>query len=148
MFLAADGYRYNVQMDLQEHEAADPQKWSIQLWDTHQDEEVMVTHRLMQWQVADGTCAPWPPPRMCILLFCLLLPASRVAPLVVALHFTARLRVRPPLSNFVCTTCLTRSLNYKLVRVQHTDDLCSTPMSGEGASSPRITSKTILHARR
>ena len=54
MFLAADGYRYNVQMDVKEHEAADPQKWSITVWDMHQDEEVMVTHRFMQWQVADG----------------------------------------------------------------------------------------------
>ena len=54
VFLAADGYRYNVQMDLMEHEVADPQKWSIQLWDMHPDEEVMVTHRFLQWQEADG----------------------------------------------------------------------------------------------
>ena len=44
-----------------DHEVADPQKWDIELWDMHSGEEVMLTHRLLQWQVSDvyGRPAYW-----------------------------------------------------------------------------------------
>lgn len=58
MWLAADGQRYNVQQDLMQHELADPQKWDMNLWDLHKDEEIMFTHRFLQWQVADDYGRP------------------------------------------------------------------------------------------
>ena len=32
VFLAAVGYRYNVQMDLLQYEMADPQDWDVVVW--------------------------------------------------------------------------------------------------------------------
>ena len=32
---------------------ADPQEWDFQLWDQYPNEKVMLTHRFLQWQVAD-----------------------------------------------------------------------------------------------
>ena len=58
VWLAADGERYNLQQDLMQHELADPQKWDMTLWDLHKKEEIMFTHRFLQWQVADDYGRP------------------------------------------------------------------------------------------
>jgi len=39
--------------DLMEHEMADPQEWDLKLWDLHNGEAMMFTHRILQWQAAD-----------------------------------------------------------------------------------------------
>lgn len=41
-----------------QHEAADPQEWDVQLWDQHPNEEIMLTHRFLQWQEADAFGRP------------------------------------------------------------------------------------------
>jgi len=58
VFLAAQGYRYNVQQDLMAHELADPQEWDITVWDMHAGEQVSLTHRMVQWQASDAYGRP------------------------------------------------------------------------------------------
>ena len=50
-WLAADGYRYNVQQKLMAHEIADPQSWSIKVFGAYPGEKFMMTHRMLYWQV-------------------------------------------------------------------------------------------------
>jgi len=58
VWLVADGYRYNMQMDLLPHELADPIKWSQQVWDAHKGEKFMFTQRLLQFIMADAYGRP------------------------------------------------------------------------------------------
>lgn len=53
VWLAAEGARYNVQMDLLPQEEADPEKWEIKVWDVSPMEDFYFTQRFLQWDTAD-----------------------------------------------------------------------------------------------
>jgi hypothetical protein len=58
VFLAADGYRYNVQQKLETHELADPEQWALTVHNVHKYEAIMLTHRMLQWLPADDYGRP------------------------------------------------------------------------------------------
>lgn len=54
VWLAAEGYRYNLQLDLQPYELADPVKWSQNVWATKVGERFQFTQRFIQFRANDG----------------------------------------------------------------------------------------------
>ncbi len=53
VWLAADGVRYNMEMDLDSYEKSDPITWSFKLWDVQNNEKMRFTQRLLQFEAAD-----------------------------------------------------------------------------------------------
>ena len=58
VMLVAEGYRYNLQMDLLPHEMADPARWRHQIWDSGAKESFYFTKRFLQWDVSDSFGRP------------------------------------------------------------------------------------------
>jgi hypothetical protein len=58
VWLAAEGYRYNIQMDLLPHEKADIEKWQHTIHDAYPLEEFYMSMRFLQWDVADVFSRP------------------------------------------------------------------------------------------
>lgn len=58
VFLAAEGYRYNIQVSLQSHEMADPKSWKQTLWDMQPGEKVFMTMTFSHWEIADSFFRP------------------------------------------------------------------------------------------
>lgn len=53
VFLMAEGVRYNVFHDLQQHELADLNKYDVKVWDVSPGENYLVSHYFLEWEVAD-----------------------------------------------------------------------------------------------